>query len=129
MPRWRFDMRKPKCQSLQSFMPLPESKAIPPKPRLPEPLFVRVKGCINCHVHDMHKEKYGSDYGCFDHELMAGCLLNGCDAYHHSICNPFIHPDEIRRLALKDGRKEIIDKAENVAIQIEKAFKINRWTL
>jgi hypothetical protein len=86
------------------------------------PYFLKVKGCINCHVHTLHKNKYGYDYGCFDHELMAGCVMSGCENYGHTICKPFMHPDEVRRMAKTYNNKEITCKAEVAAVNIETAL-------
>jgi hypothetical protein len=40
-----------------------------------------------------------------------------------------MHPSEIRRLANLNGKPEIIEKAEKIATQIEKEFRINGWEL
>jgi hypothetical protein len=119
-----------KKRTLHEFMDLPPSLEKPVvKEQVTEPYFVTVKGCINCDVCAANKERHGTDYGSFDHELMVACLLRGCDAYHHTICKPFMHPAEIRRLAKANGKPDIIEKAERIALQIEEAFKVNGWTL
>lgn len=89
-----------------------------------QPYFVKIGGCINCETRTEHKKKFGTDYGCFDHELMIACFLNGCDAYGYSIARPFIHPDEIMVLARKDGRPEMIRKGEEIAARLRKRFDI-----
>jgi hypothetical protein len=120
-----------KRQTLEPFLDLPPST----KPKTTKkntgliPYFVRVKGCINCYICKINKEKTGKDYGGFNHELMVQCTLLGCQDYNHSYCNPFIHPSEMRRLANLNGKPEIIEKAEKIATQIEKAFKIKGWEL
>ena len=58
------------------------------------PHFVEVRGCINCDVSKKMKERTGKPYG-FDHELMAGCLLFGCQNFGVSLMKPMIDPDEL----------------------------------
>lgn len=72
------------------------------------PLFIRVRGCINCEVSKDMKRKTGREYG-FDHEAVAACLVIGCFDMGHAIYNPFLDPKEGIKRA-KETRKPIFIK-------------------
>jgi len=61
------------------------------------PHFVEVRGCINCDASKEYKKRTGKDYG-FDHELMAGCLLGGCQDFGVTLLTPIIDPEEVLRI-------------------------------
>jgi len=85
------------------------------------PYFIKVRGCINCEVSKELKKKTGKEYG-FDHELMVKCMFVGCMNYGYSLLHPYIDPEEIVRLALKDGSPDVIDGARRMLEQQQKKF-------
>ncbi len=67
------------------------------------------------------KERTGNDYG-FDHEIVAGCVILGCVNHGFSIASPFYDPEEVVRLANKDGRKKVKERAKEYCLQIKEKF-------
>lgn len=65
------------------------------------PYFVQVRGCVNCDVSKSIKEKTGDDYG-FDHEIVAGCIIRGCEYYGFGIAHPFIDPEDVIKEFIKN---------------------------
>jgi|WetSurMetagenome_2_1015567.scaffolds.fasta_scaffold26404_8 hypothetical protein len=92
----------------------------------PIPPFIKYNGCINCPVCKENKKRHGTDYGSFDHELMASCVIEGCEMWGHSLVTPFITPSEIRRLA-NACNDETKAKAERIASTLEKELEIAAW--
>ena len=89
------------------------------------PYFIEIRGCINCSASKHHKKKTGYDYG-FDHESMFGCLCR-CSNYTFndksiSLLNPYYDPEEMVRLAKKDGRQEVINNTEKLCLSIKETF-------
>jgi len=66
--------------------------------KLEVPLFIKKRGCINCEKSKMHMKKHKKPFGA-DHELMASCLLLGCQSFGFSLLNPFTDPEELIKLA------------------------------
>jgi hypothetical protein len=60
------------------------------------PKFLAIRGCINCDTSKSMKERQGFDYG-FDHELMAACLINGCQSFGYTIATPYIDIEEVEK--------------------------------
>jgi len=85
------------------------------------PYFIKVRGCVNCSASKELKKRTGKEYG-FDHELMVKCMLVGCMNYGYSLLHPYIDPEEIVRLALKDGSSNVIDGARRRLEQQQKMF-------
>jgi hypothetical protein len=83
------------------------------------PHFIEVRDCINCDASKHHKKKTGFDYG-YDHESLFACLM--CRDYGYSLLNPFYDPEEAVRLAKKDGRPEIIEKARGYCQHVKEMF-------
>lgn len=74
------------------------------------PRFVEKRGCINCETSKRHKEKTGKKSG-FSHELMASCMLFGCQNEGFSLATQFTDPEEI----IEDVKKN--PELKNKAIQ------------
>lgn len=85
------------------------------------PLFIKLRGCINCGVSKNHKEKTGYDYG-FHHELVAACTVSGCISHGHAIYNPFIDPEEIIRKARETENRKYIENAKKYVRSIKEKF-------
>lgn len=77
------------------------------------PYFIQMRGCINCDASKTLKERTGKEYG-FDHELMAKCLLMGCECYGVGLNSPFCDPEEILRLSEKYNPKQHPERLNNV---------------
>ena len=85
------------------------------------PLFVKLRGCINCDVSKSHKEKKGSEYGYPGHEDILPCLLS-CMKHGHAIYKPFIDPEEAMRFARKPGNEEYLEIARNYVSEVKRKF-------
>lgn len=85
------------------------------------PYFIKLRGCINCDASKELKKRTGNDYG-FDHEIMAQCLLMGCDSYNFNIMRPYYDPEEAVRLAIKDGTPKVKEAVKNYCLQLQERF-------
>lgn len=94
------------------------------------PYFIEMRGCINCSASKTYKERYGKDYG-FDHEVMALCLLMGCDSYGIDLTHPFLDPKEFIKMLnekrenlteenLENARKYLLNIKDNFGKHYEK---------
>jgi hypothetical protein len=80
----------------------------------PTPLFIKYDGCINCPICKENQKRNGFDYGGFDHELLASCVINGCEMWGHSLLKPFITPTELRRKGF-EKQAEMLEKELDIA--------------
>jgi hypothetical protein len=85
------------------------------------PYFIQTRGCINCSASKDMKEKHGTDYG-FDHEIMAVCLIRGCQEWGYNIQGPFIDPLEIVRFVEKNPSPKLIEKAKTILQEYQDKF-------
>jgi hypothetical protein len=90
------------------------------------PLFIEYDGCINCPICKENKSRHGYDYGGFDHELLASCMIGGCEYWGHSLLKPFITPSELRRMSLEYDL-DIQMRAERIALIIENQINNKFW--
>lgn len=87
------------------------------------PRFVKLRGCINCDVVKRNKEKHGSDYGGFDHELIIGCVIFGCHDRGHAYTMPFYDPEELIRLAKSNKNYERTkEKIKKYCLDVKERF-------
>ena len=86
------------------------------------PYFVEIRGCINCDASKHHKKITGHDFG-YDHESMFKCFTI-CGDYNIDLTHPFIDPEEVVRRANEDGRKEVVQKAEEYCLHVKDLFGI-----
>ena len=85
------------------------------------PYFVALRGCKNCSVSQQMEETHGKQYG-FDHEIISGCLLRGCQSYGHSLVNPLFDPEEILEKAIESGEPEAIQNARRYITNIKEKY-------
>ena len=85
------------------------------------PLFVELRGCINCSVSKLFRETRGKDYG-FDHELVVACIVCGCFDYGHAIYNPFFDPEELIKEARKSNNPEHIKISKKYILLVKEKF-------
>jgi hypothetical protein len=83
------------------------------KMSIPIPLFIGYNGCINCPTCKENQKRHNIDYGGFDHELLASCVINGCEMWGHSLLSPFITPEELRR---KGFEKQAVNLENELAV-------------
>jgi len=84
------------------------------------PYFIRIRGCINCDVPKIKKERTGKEYG-YDHHLMFKCVAL-CSNYNFDLSKPYLDPAEIVRLANKDGSPEAKSLAKKYCLGLEHRF-------
>jgi len=85
------------------------------------PRFVAERGCINCCVSKHMEETHGQPYG-FDHEIISGCFISGCQSYGRSLTSPFIDPEEVFRKAVELGEPEGIKNARRYIADIKEKY-------
>lgn len=88
------------------------------------PYFIEMRGCINCDASKSMKERHGNLYG-FDHEIMASCLLMGCDNYGINLTHPFIDPEEFVKIVNKKREnltKENLENSRKYLKEIKQKF-------
>ncbi len=85
------------------------------------PYFIQIRGCINCSASKNMKEKHGTDYG-FDHEIIASCLILGCQEWGHNLSKPFIDPEEIVRFVEKSPSPKFVDNAKVILQNYQEIF-------
>lgn len=67
------------------------------------------------------KEKSGTDYG-FGHEIMASCLIQGCQEWGYNIQGPFIDPEEIVRFVKKTPTPIYVENGIAILQNYQKEF-------
>ena len=86
------------------------------------PQFIKTRGCINCTVSKDMQEKTGKPYG-FDHEIISGCLIQGCTKYGHDLLNPFIDPEEAMKKARETGNQNAIENARKYVLSVKEKYE------
>lgn len=85
------------------------------------PIFIKVRGCINCDVSKRHKEETGNDYGYPGHEAMLLCLVGRMN-YGHQLPQPFIDPEKPMKIAIESGNEKSIEITRKYLLYVEKRF-------
>ena len=87
------------------------------------PLFIKLRGCINCSTSKEHKRRHGYNYG-FDHELEVACVIQECHNYGFSVGRPFFDPEEVIRKAkeLIAEHPEARDNAIAYCLEVQRRF-------
>lgn len=85
------------------------------------PLFIKLRGCINCEMSKRHKQETGKEYG-FNHELVGRCLLGGCLNHGVALYEPFLDPEEIMKRARKSGNKVYMENARIYTERVKARF-------
>ena len=85
------------------------------------PRFVSERGCINCCISKHMEETHGTPYG-FDHEIVSGCLIRGCQSHGYSLMNPFFDPEEVLKKALESEEPEGIKNARQYITDMKEKY-------
>lgn len=86
------------------------------------PSFIKARGCINCEVSKRMQEKNGKPYG-VDHEILSGCVLQGCKNYGHDLTNPFIDPEEAMQKAIETKDVKAIENARQYILSVKENYE------